>query len=178
MKYLTLLLIGSLSSSATAISLKTSKIVESKDDFNGWHASMEKFPGTVNDNGNYLGSYQREIPENYQSNAAEAEYYPQDTFTKSLLEKYATEEKFMDKEGVAQRTNHFVLTKDSAKDVARDILASHFSLKGKGADDFLTREFDESFNYFDVNREGKIDAVGSAGFFKSLTQSLGDLDLE
>ena len=49
---------------------KLYKILENKDDFSGWHAGLSGFPGTVNENGNYMQPYSREIPEVFAGDAA------------------------------------------------------------------------------------------------------------
>ena len=41
---------------------KLYKILENKDGFSGWHAGLSGFPGTVNENGNYMQPYDRELP--------------------------------------------------------------------------------------------------------------------
>ena len=42
---------------------------------------MEEFPGTVNDYGDWYNSYERQIPERFQGDAADETYYPVDKFT-------------------------------------------------------------------------------------------------
>lgn len=49
---------------------KLYKILEEKDSFAGWHAGLSGFPGTVNENGNYMQPYARELPEVFTGDAA------------------------------------------------------------------------------------------------------------
>ena len=42
-----------------AVTLRSHKIVEGSDDFQGWGAHMDGFPGTVNENGEYYNKYDR-----------------------------------------------------------------------------------------------------------------------
>jgi len=47
----------------------------------------------------------------------------------------------------------------------------------KKGDEFLAKYYDDAWNYYDVNRENKIDAVGVSQFFRFLTRPLGMIDL-
>ena len=40
-------------------------MIEKSDDFNGWGANMEDFPGTMNEQGEWFHPYKREIPETF-----------------------------------------------------------------------------------------------------------------
>ena len=73
--------------------IQTNKILEKKEGFDGWEPEMHKFPGTVNENGNFKDGYERKIPEVFDGDAADVGYYPLDNFTKNLIENYATEGK-------------------------------------------------------------------------------------
>ena len=167
------LYIQSALSDDSLIQTSEGKIMEERKEFPGWHASMEGFPGTLNDYGEYFHGYSREIPERFQGDAAEENYYPVDKFTQKMLTSYATE--VSDK---GARTHKFVLTKDSAKDAAKEVLATHFAMNPTESATFLASNFDTAWDYYDVNGTGQIDTVGVSTFFRSLTKKLGALDLE
>ena len=57
---------------------KLYKIIEDKDDFAGWHHGLDGFPGTVNENGNYMQPYARELPEVFQGDSANDNQVPLD----------------------------------------------------------------------------------------------------
>ena len=76
------------------------------------------------------------------------------------------------------RTNKFYLDARGAKSLAKEILASHFKLEGAEAEKYLNEHFKDTFDYFDVNDTGLIDAIGCFAFFRRLTGPLGDLHLE
>ena len=59
----------------------TEKIIEKGDGWIGWHPEMDKFPGTVNEYGNYKDAYTRVKPERFVGDSAETNYYPVDSFT-------------------------------------------------------------------------------------------------
>ena len=63
------------------IQLEEGKIIEEKKGFGGWPASMEEFPGTVNEYGDWYNAYERQIPERFQGDSADENYYPVDKFT-------------------------------------------------------------------------------------------------
>jgi len=85
MKYIALV---ALSQSAEGINLhhksnasnqqKLYKILEDKDGFSGWHAGLSGFPGTVNENGNYMQPYARAIPTVFSGDAANDTQVPLD----------------------------------------------------------------------------------------------------
>ena len=92
-----------------------------------------------------------------------------------MLTKYSTEA-VTPKGG--NRTNSFSLDKDQAKAASLEILNTHFSMKGQEAQDFLAKKFDKAWNYYDVNGEGKINAERINSFYRYLTKSLGEVDLQ
>ena len=162
--------------------VQTKDIIESLPSFKGWEPHMEEFPGTVNEHGNFINGYKRQVPERFQGDAADEGITPVDKFTQNIITNYAVEVVDKDKYNKRPplRTHKFVLTKDAAKKVALEVLATHFGLKGKAATDFLNFQgrFEESWKYWDVLDDGAIDAVGSNRFFRHLTKSLGDVDLQ
>jgi hypothetical protein len=155
----------------------TEKIIEKGTDFIGWHPEMHEFPGTVNEYGNFKDAYTRVKPERFDGDSADTNYYPVDKFTQNMLNKYAVEG-HTDKKGHPQPTGHFTLTADTARTAAAEVVCTHFSKCGKDGDDYLSKYFQDAWNYYDVNREGKIDAIGVSQFFRFLTRPLGDIDLQ
>ena len=112
-------------SAATAVSINNQKIVESIETFPGWGPHMEGFPGTINQYGEWFDPYNRKIPERFQGDAADEDYYPVDKYTQSMLYNHSME-------AVAQpgglRTHDFGLTKAGAKNAAFEILGTHFGM--------------------------------------------------
>jgi len=41
------------------------------DNWDGWHPHMHEFPGTVNDNGNFMDAYSRKLPPRFVGNSAD-----------------------------------------------------------------------------------------------------------
>ena len=94
-----------------------------------------------------------------------------------MIKNYAIEGIDGKKEKDPKPTGRFFLTKDTARKVAAEILCTHFHKCGADGEDFLNWHYDDAWNYYDVNQEGRIDAVGSSQFFRHLTTSLGWLDI-
>ena len=162
--------------------IQVGKVIEDSDSFNGWHAHMEEFPGTVNEYGSWIEPYKREVPERFAQDAAENDYYPVDKFTQNMIKNHAIEGVKKDKNKLnhqdPERTHRFYLTKDAARRTAVEILGTHFGMQGAEANDYLASHFEDAWNYYDVNSEGRLDAVGSSSFFRFLTKRLGELDLQ
>ena len=157
--------------------VQTEKVIEKGADWIGWHPEMHEFPGTVNEYGNFKDAYTRVKPERFVGNSADTNYYPVDSFTQNMLDKYAVEG-HTDKKGHPQPTGHFTLTQDTARLAAAEVVCTHFSKCGKDGQDYLDHYYQDAWNYYDVNREGKIDAIGVSQFFRFLTRPLGDIDLQ
>ena len=162
-----------------AMHLQSQKVIEDLDNFNGWEAGMEDFPGTVNEHGAWFESYKRQVPERFEGEAAEVTV-PVDKFTQNMIKNYAVEAVAKDehKHKAPQRTHRFYIHHDAAKKVGLEILATHFGLKGVDAEKYMSQKFEDAWNYYDVLNEGRIDAVGSNNFFRFLCKPLGELDLQ
>ena len=175
-QYILLALLGLVSSH------KLEKIVEKLDDFNGWHAKMHEFPGTVNGFGDWFNSYDRDVPLPFKDHATK-DAHPQDVavdkFTQNMIQNYAIEGVHKAKNQDPSRTGDFYLEKDGAKKVAMEILQNNFHLDQKKALDYINKNFDQAWDYYDFNDTGRIDAIGGAQtLFRWFTRKLGDLDLQ
>jgi len=167
--------------------VQLNKVLEMADNFNGWHPFMNEFPGTVNEQGNFMNAYDRKdrIPERFNGDAADDGAYPVDKFTQNLLNNYALESHTDKKDKDPQPTGAFFLTKDTGRKVAAEVLCTHFAKCGADGvaymdsiDEHGISHYDAAWEHYDVNKEGKIDAVGmSAQFMRFLTRPLGWLDI-
>ena len=141
---------------------------------------MEDFPGTNNQNGAFKQAYNRNVPPVFTGDSASGDVL--DQYTQKLITDHALEgvEKKKGKaKGDEMRTNHFYLEKSKARELAIEILGTHFGKNPADAGAWLDAgHFEEAWNYWDVLGAGKVDAVGSSTFFRYLTRSLGDLDLQ
>ena len=155
-----------------------SKILEDKDSFKGWLPHMEEFPGTVNQNGNFIEGYERQVPEVFSADSADDGYYSTDKFTQNMIKNHAIEGVDKGPHKEPKRTHKFYLTPESAKAAATEILATHFGMNPAESSAFLAKNFDANWNYYDVNQEGRLDVVGSGTFMRRLTHTLGTLDLQ
>ena len=64
--------------------------MESKAKFKGYPASHEEFPGTINDFGNWMDPYERQVPEHFTGDSADANFIV-DKFTQNVIKDHAIE---------------------------------------------------------------------------------------
>ena len=166
--------------------LQTDKVLENLPNWDGWHPEMHKFPGTVNEYGNYMDAYTRQAPERFVGDAAEEGVPPVDKFTQNIIDNYAVEGVAGVKEKDPKPTGQFYLNKEKTRLVAQEVLCTHFQKCGADGDKWLSEysgngdgigRFEEAWKYFDVNNEGRLDAVGVSTFFRHLCMPLGWLDI-
>ena len=89
-----------------------------------------------------------------------------------MINNYAVEE--TTDEGVKKGV--FVFHYNNAKRAAYEILDTHLHLKGKEADDYLSKYFDSTWRHFDTANDGRIEADRMSGFFRFLCGNM-QLDL-
>ena len=102
-----------------------------------------------------------------------------------MIANYAFEPKASDAN--PKPTGKYYVTKDSALKLAKEVVCTHFKKCGKDGAKWLSEDpdtsgkgrFDSSWSYYDVNDDGKIDAVGAiASLLRRLTRPLGSLDIQ
>ena len=160
------------------MNVQTEKIVENGEPWEGWNANMHEFPGTINQHGDFMDAYEREIPHPFVGDSAEVNFYPVDAFTQNMIKNYAIEGVDGKKEKDPQPTGEFYLTKDTARKAAAEVVCTHFNKCKEEGEKYLKFYYDDAWNYYDVNREGRIDAIGVSQFFRFLTRPLGMIDLQ
>ena len=160
------------------MNLQTDRVLENKGNWDGWHPYMHDFPGTVNQHGNWMDSYSRDVPHPFVGDAADTNYYPVDTFTQNMITNYAVEGVDGQKDKDPKPTGKFYLTKDTARKAAAEVVCTHFAKCGDEAEKYLKFYYDDAWKYYDVNNEGQIDAIGVSQFFRFLTRPLGTIDLQ
>lgn len=166
------------SQTSTFLTMKSGRIVEVMQGWEGYKPLYHEFPGTVNDFGNFMDPYERVLPERFVGDSADTSY-PVDKFTQNLIENYALEGVDGMKVKNPKPNGLYYLKKDTARLIGKEILGTHFGLHGAEAEKFLNDKFDAAFDYYDVNKEGKIDAIGmSAQMFRFMCKPLGELDLQ
>ena len=71
------------------------------------------------------------------------------------------------------------MTKEELRKVATEVLGTHFGLFGAAAEKYLGEHYDEAFKYYDVNNDGRLDAVGmTPQMLRFLCKPLGEVDLQ
>lgn len=126
--------------------------------------------------------YERQIPTVFDGDAANDGQVPLDMFTRNLIENFAVEgiDKDKDeKEKIPEKTGKFYLTSEAGRRLAKETLCTHFSKCGADGESYLNDKYDAAFKYYDVNGDGRIDAIGmGAQFMRFLCQPLGWLDIQ
>jgi hypothetical protein len=134
-----------------------------------------------------MSPYARSIPERFVGDAAQELDSSIDKFTQNMLSNYAIEGKD-DKTGTP--TGKFWVTKATARKVAGEVICTHFKMCGDAGAAWLDSEdhdnndaigtrFDVAWKYYDVNGQGRLDAVGMiANFMRQMFRPLGQLDLQ
>lgn len=74
-------------------------------------------------------------------------------------------------------TGDFYMNFGAAKMGAYEVLRTHLGLEGQAAEDYLDEHLNKTFDHFDVNKEGKIEASRMFGFYRYLCDNtLEDFD--
>ena len=105
---------------------------------------MHEFPGTVNEYGNFMDAYNRTLPERFVGNSADTAYYPVDTFTQNILQKYAVEGIQGKKDKDPSPTGSFYMTKDLARKAALEVVCTHFALCGAKGEEYLVTHYEDA----------------------------------
>lgn len=130
---------------------------------------MSGFIGNNHNGGEWKDAYTRELPGNYN----EEDQTPVDTFTRNVIEKYATEG--VTAEGKPNK--EFFILKDQAKIIAGQVVEQHLGLKDDELSKFMKLRFDETWNHYDVNKEGTMDALWVSTLMRALCKPVKDIDL-
>ena len=123
----------------------------------GYPAWYDEFPGT--DEG--APEYKRDMPDHF------ADLHADDMFMNSMIEKYAHEDR--NKDGT--KNGKFYLDKEAGFQAAQEIVATHLGLKGDALKNYLIAYWDEAWEYYDVNRENKIEADRMTTLYRYLCKN-------
>ena len=67
--------------------------------------------------------------------------------------------------------------KDQAKTLASEVVETHLGLKGAEKETFMTKNFDQIWDHYDVNNEGVMDAMWVSTLMRALCKPVKDIDL-
>ena len=76
-----------------------------------------------------------------------------DMFMHSMIDRYSLEGRNPD----GSSNGKFILNKAAAKEASLEVLKTHLKLSGEKLDDYMTQNFDQTWEYYDVNQK---DAIG------------------
>ena len=85
-------------------------------------------------------------------------------FMNSMIGTYAKEG--MNTDG--QPNGKFFLDRDSGYRASEEVVATHLKKTGQELKDYLAHNFDEAWDYYDVNKENLIEADRMSTFFRYL----------
>lgn len=145
------------------------KVDETSKGFAGFDASLHGFIGNNHNGGEWKDAYDRNLPGNYD----QEDDHPVDLFTKNVLANYATEG--VTAEGKPNR--EFFILKAQAKMLAAEVVKTHLHLKAGAIEDFLKERFEDTWNHYDVNKEGTLDAMWASPFMRALCKPIKEIDL-
>ena len=123
--------------------------------FPGWY---DEFPGTEEG----APEYTRDMPDHF------ADKHLDDMFMNSMISKYAHEGR--DKK-TGEKNGKFYLDHDAGYQAAEEIVHTHLGLSGESLKNYLTAYYDEAWEYYDVNRENKIEADRMTTLYRSLCKN-------
>ena len=86
----------------------------------------------------------------------------------SIITKYAVETR--NEEG--KPSGKFFLDKAGARAIAEEVVETHLKKDKAGVEKYLTEKFPEAWNRFDVNGEGKIEAMRGPTFLRYIVGSV------
>jgi hypothetical protein len=95
------------------------------------------------------------------------EQYDEDTpnkFMRSILVNYALEKKTEK----GQPSGIFKMDKKNTMSASREVLTKYKKLAGKDLDDYMNSYFSRTWEHFDVNKDGMLDALDMTAFMKYL----------
>ena len=145
------------------------RVEETQPDFEGFHADQHGFVGNNYNKGEWKDAYERVLPGSFE----EGDDHAVDKFTQNVLQNFATEG--VTPEGKPNR--QFFIVKDQAKELAAEVVESHLGFRGVEKAAFLKKHFNETWEHYDVNDEGTIDAYWANPFMRALCKSEKDIDL-
>jgi hypothetical protein len=111
--------------------------------------------------------YKREIPERFSATS-------DDRLMNSMISSYAIEVKDQD----GKPTGHFFLDKEGAKAASLEVIKTHANVDAKKEDGPVEQRFEETWNHFDVNKDGLIEVERMSQFFRYLLGNALAFDLQ
>ena len=85
-------------------------------------------------------------------------------FMHSMISNYAKEGRNPD----GTPNGKFYLDYDSGKKAAEEVVTTHLKLKGEKLKDYLAHNYDQTWDFYDVNKENLIEADRMSTFFRYL----------
>ena len=71
----------------------------------------------------------------------------------------------------------FYLDREAGRRAAEEVIQTHLHLKGDDLKNYMLQNFDETWNYYDVNHEDLIEADRMSTFFRTLCKD-ANLDIQ
>ena len=127
-------------------------------DYAGAKLEDREFEGTEG----FAPAYERVVPEQF------TDQHDDDMFMHSMITNYAHEGR---DDATGAPNGKFFLDKDNAYRASEEVVSTHLHLQGKELKDYLTYNFDEAWDFYDVNRENSIEADRMSTFFRYLCKN-------
>lgn len=149
---------------------QSQRLEETQPDFEGFPASLHGFAGNNHNDGQWKDAYDRVVP----GHLDDSEGVPVDKFTANVISNYATEG--VTKEGMP--SGSFFITRDQTMALAREVVQTHLGKKGKELDEYLKNKFQVTWDHYDVNNEGILEANWASPFMRTLCKPEKFIDLQ
>ena len=150
--------------------MRSHRVEELGNTFGGFPASDHGFIGNNHNDGQWKDPYSRLVPEHFDNE--EGQHV--DSFTRNVIKNYATEG--VTKQGLPSR--YFFITKDQTKTISDEVIKTHLGYNDAKTKEFISKKFEDMWDYYDVNKEGTIDANWAATFMRALCKPVKDIDLQ
>ena len=66
---------------------------------------------------------------------------------------------------------HFFIVKKQARELAKEVVETHLGKNKTQAEEYLKKKFEETWEHYDVNNEGVMDANWVSTFMRALCKS-------
>lgn len=150
--------------------VQSHRLEETQPEFEGFPASLDGFVGNNHNEGQWKDSYDRVLP----GHLNDDDGAPVDKFTANVIKNYATEG--VTKEGMP--SGQFFITQAQTMALAREVVQTHLGKSGKDLDEYLKKKFQPTWEHYDVNGEGTLEANWASPFMRTLCKPEKYIDLQ
>lgn len=113
------------------------------------------------------GGYQRSMPERFSESS-------DDRLMNSMIKNYALEVKNED----GKPSGHFFVDRDNAYRASEEVVRTHMFKEDKKVQSFLSEKFSDTWNHFDVNKDGLVEVERMPQFLRFMLGNSLEINLQ